>query len=144
MKNYLLLLLSGILFFSATIKNDGGTIKQDGVYMGKIELKQERGSLVEYHYIVFKANGKAETFVTSSNDFNAVKEKIKNNNYDYQGEYRIYENSLTYRSINKDAKAANGSTLYIGNINNDGSITLETTFANNSKVSSTFSYLSLK
>jgi len=54
MKQYLMLLLLAVLFFSATMIKSDNTLHTDGVYMGKIEITQERGSITEYHYIAFK------------------------------------------------------------------------------------------
>ena len=145
MKRYLLLLLLAVIFFSATTTLSENSLKHDGVYVGKIEFKQERGSLIEYHYIVFKGDGKAETFIMSSNNINDVKEKIKNSNSNFQGEYRVHENNVVYRSVNKNkTDSINSFIFYSGKINENGSISLEAMFANNSKINTTFNFQPLK
>jgi hypothetical protein len=143
MKHYLILFCAAILFFSAAQKSTA-TVREDGVYLGEIEIKQERGALIEYHYIVFKTDGKADTYVMATKDIDAVAKNIKNNTPNYSGEYRINESDITYRSSNKDAKSTNSFTFYKGKINENGTITLEAMFADNTKSTANFEFQNLK
>ena len=146
MKHILILFFSALLFFSATNKKHSATVRQDGVYVGKMEITQSRGSLIEYHYISFKVDGKADTYIMSTADLVKVSEKIKNNvAADYSGEYRINEHDITYRLTNKTAAAENNSfTFYKGKINENGSISLEANFADNTKSTATFEFQNFK
>lgn len=149
MKQYLMLLLSAVLFFSAAMIKSDNTLHTDGVYMGKIEITQERGSITEYHYIAFKADGKANTYILNSPDIDKVSALLKNNTIgDFSGEYRIYGNEITYRSNNSIGKtekpAKPMATFYKGKINENGSLSLEATFEGNTKSSATFEFQSLK
>lgn len=149
MKAYLILLCSTLLFFSASYKSSENTLRSNGVYVGKIDITQQRGTISEYHYIVFKADGKANTYVLNSPDIDKVSAMIKNNEAaSYSGEYRVHEGNITYRSNNSIGKEEKPSTplfiFYKGKINENGSITLEAMFNDNSKSSATFDFQSLK
>ncbi len=144
MRNFLILFCAVLFFSFATAQQNTTLPKLNGVYFGKIQTEQK----TEYHYIVFKSEGKASTYVLSSADINKVSHLIKNNTpSDFAGEYRMENSNIIYRSnnsIGKNEKPAIAlSTFYKGLINADGSIALEVTF-NNSKDSTVFTFQNLK
>ena len=145
MRNFLILFCAALFFsFSSALQN--ATLpKFDGVYFGKIQTEQK----TEYHYIVFKGEGKASTYILNSHDINKVADLIKNNiPADFAGEYRMENSNIIYRSNNSIGKSEKPSvalsTYYKGQINADGSITLEAVFSSKNKGRTVFTFQHLK
>lgn len=145
MKNLLILFCAALFFSFSSVQQNTALHEYDGVYFGKVQTELK----TEYHYIVFKSEGKASTYVLNSADISKVSALIKNNTPgDFEGEYRIENNNIIYRSNNSIGKSEKPavalSTFYKGLINADGSIALEVMFNNNTKGSTVFTFQNLK